>query len=45
MKKKKILCTHMHKYIWASQVSLVVKDPPANAGNIRNMGSISQKFP
>ena len=25
----------------ASQVALVVKNPPANAGNIRNMGSIS----
>ena len=27
-------------YLWASQVALVVKNPPANAGNIRDMGSI-----
>ena len=25
---------------WASQVALVVKDPSANAGDIRDMGSI-----
>ena len=25
---------------WASQVALVVKNPPANAGDIRDMGSI-----
>ena len=25
---------------WASQVALVVKNPPANAGDIRVMGSI-----
>ena len=25
---------------WASQMVLVVKNPPANAGNIRNMGSV-----
>ena len=25
---------------WASQVVLVVKNPPANAGDIRDMGSI-----
>ena len=27
-------------YLWASQVALVVKNPPANAGNIRDVGSI-----
>ena len=25
---------------WASQLALVVKNPPANAGDIRNVGSI-----
>ena len=25
---------------WASQVALVVKNPPANAGDIRDLGSI-----
>ena len=25
---------------WASQVALVVKNPPANAGDIRDAGSI-----
>ena len=27
-------------YMWASQVMLVVKNPPANAGDTRNLGSI-----
>ena len=27
-------------HMWASQVALVVKNPPANAGDIRNVGSI-----
>ena len=27
-------------FIWASQVALVVKNPPANAGDIRDAGSI-----
>ena len=27
-------------YFWASQVVLVLKNPPANAGDIRNLGSI-----
>ena len=26
--------------MWASQVALVVKDPPANAGDIREIGLI-----
>ena len=26
---------------WASQVPLVVKNPPASAGDIRNVGSVS----
>ena len=30
------MCT----YIWASQVVLVIKNPPANAGDIRDAGSI-----
>ena len=30
------ICT----YIWAFQVALVVKNPPANAGDIRDTGSI-----
>ena len=28
-------------YIWASQVVLVAKNPPADAGDIRDTGSIS----
>ena len=26
--------------VWASQVALVVKNPPANAGDARDLGSI-----
>ena len=33
MKKLKL------EYSWASQVVLVIKNPPANAGDIRNTGS------
>ena len=29
-------------HLWASQVSLVVKNPPASAGNIRDTGSIPE---
>ena len=29
------ICT----YIWASQVVLVVKNPPANAGDVKDTGS------
>ena len=29
-----------HLFIWASRVVLVVKNPPANAGNARDSGSI-----
>ena len=32
--------TYAHTLIWASQVGLVVKNPPASAGEMRNMGSI-----
>ena len=32
--------THIYAYMGASQVALVVKNPPANAGDIRDMGSI-----
>ena len=40
--------THIHIYIfWASQVVPVVKNPPASAGDIRDVGSIpgSGKLP
>jgi len=30
----------IYTYIWASQVVLVVKKPPANSGDIGNAGSI-----
>ena len=29
-----------YTYMWASQVALVVKNLPANAGDIRDVGSI-----
>ena len=32
----------MYTYIWASQVALVVKNPSANAGDIRDPGSIPE---
>ena len=37
------ICT----YIWAFQVVLVVKNPPANAGDVRDTGSIPRlgRFP
>ena len=31
---------HFHIFYWASQVALVVKNSPANAGDIRDLGSI-----
>ena len=30
-----------YPYLWASQVALVVKNPPANAGDIKDLGSVS----
>ena len=30
----------IYTYIWASQMVLVVKKPPANAGDVRDAGSI-----
>jgi len=30
---------------WDSQVTLVVKNPPANAGDVRDMGSILSRIP
>ena len=30
-----------HTHIWASQVELVVKNPPVNVEDIRDMGSIT----
>ena len=37
------ICT----YIWAFQVALVVKNPPANAGDVRDTGLIPRlgRFP
>ena len=37
----KYIHTHIYAYMGASQVALVVKNPPANAGDIRDMGSIA----
>ena len=39
--------SHTYTYIWASQVARVVKNPTANAGDLRDAGSIpgSQRFP
>ena len=40
----KLLCIifiKLYNVHWASQVTLVVKNPPANAGDIRDVGSIS----
>ena len=31
---------HYYTIHWASQVALVIKNPPANAGNMRDVGSI-----
>ena len=38
---------HFHIFYWASQVALVVKNSPANAGDLRDVGSIprSERFP
>ena len=30
----------MYPHIWASQVELVVKNPPANVEDIKDMGSV-----
>ena len=35
-----IVHTHTHTHTRASQVALMVKNPPANAGNGRDAGSI-----
>ena len=39
--------THTHMNKWAAQVALVVKNPPASSGEVREMGSIpgSGRFP
>ena len=39
--------THTHTNKWATQVALVVKNPPASSGEIRDMGSVpgSGRFP
>ena len=35
-----LLCMRTHTHIWASQVVLVVKNLPANARNVKDVGSI-----
>ena len=43
-----LLSTSVYKnimYVRASQVVLVVENPPANAGDIRDAGSIPGKIP
>ena len=35
-------CGYLCDMQWVSQVALVVKNPPANAGNIRDTGSIAE---
>ena len=32
-------CTYAHKYMWVSQVVLVVKNPQTNVGDVRDTGS------
>ena len=34
------LYIHTHTQIWASRVALLIKNPPDNAGDVRDMGSI-----
>ena len=43
----KILDSSLLRDVWASQVMLVVKNPPANAGNAGDMGLIprSGRYP
>ena len=36
----KFLCLHVH--IWDFQLAVVVKNPPTNAGDARDMGLISE---
>ena len=42
-----VVFIHIQSIIWASQVALVVKDLPANAGELRDTGSIpgSGRYP
>ena len=40
LKKKKKLFTSATTVLWASQMVIVVKNPPANAGDIRDMDSV-----
>ena len=35
-----LIYSYIYTHTWASQVELVVKNPPANAGNVRDTGSI-----
>ena len=32
--------TYVCAYIWASQVALVAKNPPANTGDVRDVGLV-----
>ena len=41
MQQKLCLC-QMHETTWASQVPLVVKNPPDNAGDARDIGLIPE---
>ena len=34
------ICVYIYISVWVSQVALVVKNPPANAGDVRNTESI-----
>ena len=40
-----IMATEEERMVGASQLALVVKNPPANAGDMRNTGSIPGKIP
>ena len=44
---KSTYMSYMSSVTWASQVVLVVKNPPANAGDVRDLGLIpgSGRFP
>ena len=42
---KLFIFLHMYVFMWVPQVVLVVENPPANAGDIREAGSIPGKIP
>ena len=39
-KELNLLLSKAYVWVWASQVALAVKNPPANAGDMRDVGSI-----